>query len=62
MIMAEYDYSVEHIPGVDNHVPDQLSRLIERPDSDWTPLECDDDTGVTYPFLMCHPAVHRCLK
>ena len=62
MIMAEYDYSVEHIPGVDNHVPDQLSRLIERPDSDWTPLECDDDTDVTYPFLMCHPAVHRCLK
>ena len=60
--MAEYDYSVEHIPGVDNHVPDQLSRLIERPDSDWTPLECDDDTDVTYPFLMCHPAVHRCLK
>ena len=62
MIMAEYDYSVEHIPGVDNHVPDQLSRLIERPDSDWTPLECDDDTDATYPFLMCHPAVHRCLK
>jgi len=62
MIMAEYSYSVEHIPGVDNHVPDQLSRLIKRPDNDWFPLDCDMDTDTNYPFMMCYPAVLHCLQ
>ena len=51
--MSEFDYVVEWIKGIDNHTPDQLSRLINIPDSAWTPLDdghaVDDDS--VHPFL-----------
>ena len=56
MIMSEFDYTVEYIKGSSNVVADQLSRLLEIPDSDWTPLEVDDDT--VHPFILLFPALH----
>eukprot|EP01052_Picozoa_sp_SAG31_P000101 SAG31_NODE_3_length_45830_cov_42.279701_28_plen_748_part_00 len=50
MIMSEYDYTIQWLPGVDNPVGDNLSRLIKIPDDEWNTIEKDDDT--VHPFLM----------
>ena len=49
MIMSEYDYTIQWIPGVDNPVGDNLSRLIKIPDDQWNTVDKDDDT--VHPFI-----------
>ena len=49
-------YSIEYIKGSSNVVADQLSRLLELPDSDWTNMDVDDDT--VHPFLLLFPTLH----
>lgn len=56
MIMSEFDYEIEYIKGTSNVVADQLSRLLELPDSDWINVDKDDDT--VHPFLLLFPTLH----
>ena len=56
MIMSEYNYMVEYVPGVINTAADALSRLINIPESRWQRLTMpEDDSDESHPFLLLWP-------
>eukprot|EP01052_Picozoa_sp_SAG31_P022412 SAG31_NODE_1782_length_7281_cov_5.022139_1_plen_570_part_00 len=59
MIMSEYNYSVEYIPGVSNTAADSLSRLIDMSEERWKTLTLEDrDSDENSPFLVMWPELH----
>eukprot|EP01052_Picozoa_sp_SAG31_P071945 SAG31_NODE_30901_length_374_cov_3.454545_1_plen_65_part_00 len=56
MIMSEYNYSVEYIPGVSNTAADSLSRLIDMSEERWKTMTLEDrDSDENSPFLVMWP-------
>ena len=47
----EYSYNLTYLPGKKNILADYGTRQI--PESDWEPLDADDDPLKLYPFLDC---------
>ena len=59
MIMSEYNYRVEYIPGSSNTAADALSRLIDMDEERWQPLTLGErDSDENYPFLVLWPELH----